>query len=145
MGGPSGSLTFTRTVLGPSLAERVTWTLDLPGLRAVDEVWLAEWDGGPQALAGFFGDLANSWRGWNGTKEWAGGSGETHLAATHDGIGHVILVVTMRAHWKGRPPFPDEWAATGVLALEPGALGEIASGVDAILGITATSGDIDAH
>jgi hypothetical protein len=125
----------------------VTWTLELPGLQAVDEVWLASWDGGPEALARFFTDLATGWRGWDGEKQWAGGSGETRLAATHDGIGNVELVVTMRAHWNGQPPFPDEWAAVSVVPLEPGALDEIARGVGAVLGIADEnrSGDIEEH
>lgn len=145
IGGPTSSLTFARAALDRSPAERVTWTLDLPGLRAVDEVWLASWDGGPEGLARFFKDLALSWRGWEGTNEWGGGSGETRLVATHNGIGQVEMSVTMRAHWKGQPPFPDEWAASGVVALEPGALDEIAHGVGAVLGLAETSEPGDTH
>jgi len=147
IGGTTSCLIITRARPDSAPADHVTWALELPGLRALDEVWLASWEGGPESLARFFADLATNWKGWEGTKEWAGGSGETRLAATHDGVGHVELAVTLKAHWRGQPPFPDEWAVSGVLALEPGSLEEIARGVGAVLGVpeTSKSGDISGH
>jgi hypothetical protein len=135
IGRPPGSLTIARAEGVGSPAEQVTWTLQLPGLRAVDDVWLAEWEGGPQRLAHFFAELAADWREWEGTKEWAGGDGELRLAATHDGVGHVELFVAMRAHWSGQPPFPDEWATSGVVVIEPGSLDHVACRVAALLGV----------
>jgi hypothetical protein len=134
IGGPTGSLTFARArTVGA--AESLVWTLQVPGLRAADEVWLPEWLGGDESLTRFFADLAEAWRGWEGTKAWPGGDGEVRLAATHDGVGQVLLFVTLRAHWHGQPPFADEWTATGVLAVEPGALDGVARGVAALIGV----------
>jgi hypothetical protein len=135
IGGPTGSLTFARGETAGSPADRVTWMLELPGLRVIDEVWLADWDGGAGLLAKFFADIASSWRGWDGAKEWARGSGEVRLAASHDGIGHVVLRVTMRAHWNGSRPYPDEWTVSGALALEPGSLDETARRMSDLLGV----------
>ena len=116
-------------------AEQLTWTLELPGLHATDDILFADWDGGPRSLARFFSELGASWRGWTGTLEWTGGGGEAHLSATHDGIGHVELTVAMRVHWNGQPPYPDQWTARGVIALEPGSLEETAGRIGELLGV----------
>ena len=57
----------------------------------------------------FFRDLASSWRGWDGEKEYASLEGGLAISATHDGLGTVSLRVQLRQPW------PPEWSAEAVL------------------------------
>jgi hypothetical protein len=98
-------------------------------------VWLAEWEGGPASLVRYFADLGGAWRGWDGTKEWSGGSGEVHLSATHDGIGHVELLVELGPRWQQGAPILDAWTASARLELEPGSLEESARQIADLLGV----------
>jgi hypothetical protein len=70
---------------------------------------------GAQGLASLFEETAREWRGWKGVKAWESLEGELKLAATHDGLGHIGLLVEMG------PPY-EEWKAQGVVALEAGSL-----------------------
>ena len=47
-------------------------------------------------LVGFFEDLANNWKGFNGEKEWSSLEGEFILGCTSDNLGHFALEVTIR-------------------------------------------------
>jgi len=51
-----------------------------------------DWD----ALVAFFEDLANSWRGWDGLKEWASVEHDLSISAESDDLGHCILQFVVR-------------------------------------------------
>jgi Family of unknown function (DUF6228) len=101
--------------------------LTLPSAHATAEVvdhgnWL-----GP-----FFQDLAESWQGFDGTKEYGSLEGQLHLACTHDGRGTVACVVTLGQPW------PPEWHIEGVLEFGAGAhLESVASDVQAFVAASA--------
>jgi hypothetical protein len=147
IGGAAGSLTFSIGAPVGSPVEVVTLSVEVSGLRAAEEVWLAEWEGGPASLVGYFVDLADAWRGWAGTKEWSGGSGEVRLSATHDGIGHVELLVELGVHWHHSPPIVGAWTASARLELEPGSLEESARQLADLLRVHggSSSGVVDAR
>jgi len=52
----------------------------------------------------YFEDLANNWRGWNGTKKWTAFEGELEISASTDKTGHVTFDIElcegMPAIWK---------------------------------------------
>ena len=74
---------------------------------------------GPDDLpTSFFDDLAESWRGWRGTKDWASYERDLRLSATADGKGHVFVRVNLAAGASD-----DQWRAQVELALEAGQLG----------------------
>jgi len=78
---------------------------------------------GPDNLpTGFFDGLAESWRGWSGTKDWASYERDLEFAATSDGKGHVFLRVKLAA---GRSD--DQWRAQAELLLEAGQLEPLAN------------------
>ena len=64
---------------------------------------------------GFFEDLADSWRGWEGQREYRSLEGELTLAAAHDGLAMVTLAVQMSQ------PSPPGWSAAADLELGAGA------------------------
>jgi hypothetical protein len=76
-------------------------------------------------LSGFFRDMATSWRGWQGKKEWSSLEGELKLAATIDSTGHISLLVRLRSG-----PNPFNWTISAVLLLEAGSLEQIAGQVE---------------
>jgi Family of unknown function (DUF6228) len=47
--------------------------------------------------AKFFGELAESWRGWNGEKKWSSMEGEYQLLAIRDSLGHITLSAILRS------------------------------------------------
>jgi hypothetical protein len=55
-------------------------------------------------LSGFFREMATSWQGWQGKKEWSSLQDELELAATIDSTGHISLSVRLRSG-----PFPLGW------------------------------------
>jgi hypothetical protein len=79
---------------------------------------------GRTGLGEYFGELAASWRGWDGDKSWAALEGDVVIAASHDGRGTIGVVVELR----GLPSIrsdPD-WRAALVLTLDAGALDGLA-------------------
>jgi hypothetical protein len=72
----------------------------------------------------FFDDLAASWRGWDGERQWTALEGEVRLSATHDGLGTVTLAVELRSgHYTDAGA---SWSARGVLYLDAGGLDALA-------------------
>jgi hypothetical protein len=63
-----------------------------------------------------FEEMANEWRGWKGSKVWESLEGELALAATHDGLGTIMLKVRL-AHLGS--DFSD-WEARAALELDAG-------------------------
>jgi hypothetical protein len=76
-------------------------------------------------LSGFFRDMATSWQGWQGKKEWSSLQDELELAATIDSTGHIRLSVCLRSG-----PTPLGWTLLAVLLLEAGSLEQIARQVE---------------
>lgn len=72
-------------------------------------------------LSSFFSDLARDWRGWDGAKTWDSIEGVLRLSATHDGIGHVSIRVTLQSSTS-----PDAWALDATLNIDAGALDMLA-------------------
>ncbi len=64
------------------------------GVDAVRSVFMFsfDWD----ALAAFFSDLADSWRGWEGEKSWESIEHDLRVTATSDPLGHCLLTFTLR-------------------------------------------------
>ncbi len=75
-------------------------------------------------LAHYFSDLAESWRGWDGTKAWFGYG--LRIEAIHDQLGHIALEVSV---WEG------SWYCNGTIVLEPGGLEAIATSLNVFFGI----------
>jgi Family of unknown function (DUF6228) len=64
--------------------------LSLPEGTVTSEVW----DIGP-GLAAFFRDVASSWQGFDGVKEYGSLEGQLLLSCRHDGVGTVECTVTL--------------------------------------------------
>jgi hypothetical protein len=73
-------------------------------------------------LATLFEDLAESWRGWKGSKTWAAYEGGLALACEHDGLGHITLTVELQEGagygWLARGDVPLEAGRLDVVARE---------------------------
>jgi hypothetical protein len=76
----------------------------------------SHWD----SMISFFENLAEHWDGWEGDKAWNPDEGIA-FRATHDGRGHALVWVTVRAG----PEFPDDWVARAPLSLEAQRLYEL--------------------
>jgi len=108
---PGGRLALRWT--RPSFVEVV---LDDHGLRATSEIHAIV--SGPANLpTSFFDDMAGSWRGWRGPKDWTSYEGDLQFSATSDGKGHVFLRVKLAAGASD-----DLWRAETQLLLEAGQL-----------------------
>jgi uncharacterized protein DUF6228 len=79
-------------------------------------------------LVAFFRDLAEHWRGWDGTKAFRSLEGHLTLEAERDRLGHVRLHVVLREDALG------DWSITGVLAIDSGELEAVAHSVAVELG-----------
>ena len=98
-------------------------SLSLPQGKVTSEVW----DVGP-GLATFVRDLANSWQGFEGLKEYASLEGQLLLSCRHDGKGTVECMVTLRQ------PEPPEWTLAALLEFGAGAhLERLANEVEAFV------------
>ena len=91
---------------------------DAPGISAATEVYLLE---GCDYLDRFWRELAENWRGWEGTRSWWSLEGDLELSATSDRLGHVALEVRLD---EGAPL---EWRVHGTLSLEAGQLERLAA------------------
>ena len=83
---------------------------------------------GQTGLDSFFADLAAQWRGWSGEHRWSSLEGDVSIDASHDGLGTVSLVVTIRGEHllRMRQPAVPDWEATVVLEVDAGALDQLA-------------------
>ena len=63
------------------------------GLTASRVVYVHDFD--LDALAGFFQDLADSWKGWDGEKSWHSIESDLLIRATSDDLGHCLLTFTL--------------------------------------------------
>jgi hypothetical protein len=98
--------------------EHFTVTLDSPSLQASTRVW-AYTDA--KLLARMFREMADEWRGWTGTKEWASVEGEFSVAGKCDHLGHVAVQLRLRS-----VDGPEPWSLDTVIRLEVGQLDQLA-------------------
>lgn len=84
-----------------------------PGLDIRRNVFLFDMDW--RALVAYFQDLADSWRGWEGDKEWRTTEGDLAIHAVVNDFGHVNLWFSIK------DGFPVTWeAAVGKFLYESG-------------------------
>jgi hypothetical protein len=73
-------------------------------------------------------DLANSWRGFDGARDYRSLEGQLGFSCRHDGRGTVMCKVTLRQ------PAPPEWSVETTLDFGAGAhLERLADEVEAFL------------
>lgn len=82
-----------------------------PGLAADRWVTVAN----DHSLAAFFDHLVAGWHGWEGELVREALEHDMAIAATHDGIGHVRLRVTLRQGYRS-----DCWMASATFSLDAG-------------------------
>ena len=68
-------------------------------------------------LIAYLGDLAASWKGWDGTKRYVSLEKDLSLSSQRDGYGHVRTEVMLNK----QDGSSDEWNCTGWVTTEPGA------------------------
>lgn len=115
---------------GPAFAQHVGARIERGRfLRVGDSIVL------DSTLPAYFAELGQSWRGWTGERVWQSAGEKLTLAARHDGIGHVLITVTIR-NWDLRseraPARTGDWSAAVVVEVEPAALEHIAAALEAI-------------
>ena len=107
-------------------------TLEAEGLRAQARVWVHE-PAAAGALVALFEALDESWRGWEGAKEYESPAGELRLSARHDGRSHVEIEVQLRGDGSSAP-----WTVAATISTDPGAqMAEAATGARSLLAFTA--------
>ena len=82
-------------------------------------------------LPAFFEEMNRDWRGWSGAKVWnSPDSDYVALSATHDGKGHVLLMVHLvgESRWESQP---DAWKVRAGFDLDIGSMDRIAAEVRA--------------
>jgi hypothetical protein len=92
----------------------ITATIDTEGLHASTRVE-AHYANAFDELAAFLDDLADNWRGWEGPKSYDSLEHDLGLVARHDGVGHVVLTVTLRG-----PHPPYTWTVNVEIVTDPG-------------------------
>lgn len=107
--------TYVRLRVAPSPQEEPYFTFyaELHGAGLDASVGVLEY-GEKHDLGSFLSDLANSWRGWEGTKTYNSLEYDLTVEAHREAGGHNILRFTVR---EGMPPL---WTATLELMLEAG-------------------------
>ena len=108
-----GARLLLRRYQGGLIAE-----FDAPDLSSATQVYVL---GGCDHLDRLWRDLAENWRGWEGTRSWQSLEGDLELSATSDRLGHVALEVRLEEG----APFP--WRVHGKLSLDAGQLHRIAA------------------
>ncbi len=77
-------------------------------------------------LSKFFAELAQEWKGWDGSKTWTSLEGEFELKCEHDRIGHVITTATLHSS-----PYGHGWTGQIRFDIAAGQLEDLAAGVKA--------------
>ncbi len=108
---------------------RIPLLLEAHDVTASHELELESWGGGPERLLSFLDELAAGWRGWAGAKEWSDDHQLTHLRATHDGVGTVVVEVSIERGWQE----PGSWWLRAFVPVDPGAFQVAASSLRMLL------------
>lgn len=108
-------------VLGPP-EERGGGSFDAKLVGPAVTATVRVYEHGSDFVPRFFAELAESWRGWDGEKDWESVESHIALTATADRLGHVSLRVILR------DPFaPAAWRAEATLLIEAGQLEALAA------------------
>lgn len=91
----------------------MTARLVAPGLSAERLVYEPEECGGYASLASFFEEMAVSWRGWEGEREFYSLEGDLAMTAVHDG--HVRIAARLTEH-----SGPDQWTVQAKVVIDAG-------------------------
>ena len=78
-----------------------------------------------EGLPRLFREMARSWTGWKGAKEWQSLEGELKLSAESDSLGHVTLRVSLRSGH-----YAYGWRIEIGLLLEAGQLEDTAHAIE---------------
>lgn len=99
------------------------WLVEVaaPGVSAFTVV---EMEMSEHEFADHFSKMAAAWRGWTEPLRWTTLGGTFALACTHDGLGHVRMVVEL--HGQG---MQGDWHVSVPIVLEAGGLDSIAAEV----------------
>jgi hypothetical protein len=105
--------------------------LEAVGLSAHSTIELENWGGGAPGLIAYFKDLAASWKGWQGSKQWHDDGANVEISATHDGIGTIAMAVSVAPFtgWDG----PGSWTLRIVVPVDPGALDSVVAKLQELL------------
>ncbi len=95
------------------VARTLTARVEGPGLSAERQVYEPEECGGYGALAAFFDEMAEAWRGWEGPREWYSLEGELTITAVHDG--HVRMATHLTTGFG-----EHEWTLKADVVIDPG-------------------------
>lgn len=98
--------------------ERFRLTLESPRMTATIEVDNPPW---APSLSEYFCELADHWKGWEGSKQWQAGEGEFSIDSTMSKQGHACMRITMNVYGS-----PSDWIAMAELDIESGQLDHIA-------------------
>jgi hypothetical protein len=115
----SGSGSHTLTITSDEEPEPLSWRVELQaeGLKATTDIDLDAIRRTVEPIGEFFASLAADWRGWAGKRNW--GRRPIMLTATHDGLGHIGLIVELEETY-------DRWRVRGELVLDAGRLDQVA-------------------
>jgi hypothetical protein len=97
--------------------------LEPPDLQATHEFWSGIEAAQPVR---WFETLAGDWRGWDGVRERRSVEHDFKLAATHDGLGHIGLWITLGTIVA---PEANTWLVRVPFTFEAGQLDELVAGV----------------
>jgi Family of unknown function (DUF6228) len=108
--------------LAPDVNDYWRATVEFDGLRATVRFYEPEMG----SLPAYFAALAEAWRGWDGERVWQSLESDCRLAAVHDGLGSIGLLVRLRTltDFVG-PPLAEGWHAEGALVLDAGSLDDL--------------------
>lgn len=123
------SIHFRAPIVSIGDEARIPIRIMAPGFTADGIVELDSWSTGFPSFAGYFWELAESWRGWSGERSWNDDGGTFSLVATHDGKGLVTVSATARS---GPHRSLVEWTVTIAIPIEPGSMEEVAHRISAL-------------
>ena len=91
-------------------------------------------------LAQFLRGLSDHFAGWAGSRHWQSANEQIQIEATHDGRGHVTLLIRLR-DWSYRP---EGWDVGVPFAVEAGAeMSSLADAVEAFFAAASFHSDVD--
>ncbi|MGB3559085.1 MAG: DUF6228 family protein [Geitlerinemataceae cyanobacterium] len=102
--------------------EYFTVAFSSASMNASHRVWVRTGD--CERLVNLFLEIAENWKGWEGTKTWDAIEDDFSLSCTSDKLGHI----TLRCKFVGRDA-PELWSAKFNVEVEAGQLKKIANEV----------------
>ncbi|NEQ48099.1 MAG: hypothetical protein F6K00_33025 [Leptolyngbya sp. SIOISBB] len=96
-------------------------------ITALHRVWA--YTGDCERLANLFLEMAENWKGWEGTKIWDAIEGDFSLSCTSDKLGHVTLRVKLVER-----DTPELWSAEFNVEVEAGQLEKISNDMRLLFG-----------